>query len=134
MLSDNPIFSGWYTDAMDIYRTESVKKGNVTAQGRKKINSIPIPCRIYSPKKDGPVMTGNASKERASEKLSCDLNVDIRAGDELLIIRGGMLGYGNQPERYFAGNPVNYYDPVGGALTGLQHKEVGLLKDNLIGG
>ena len=25
-------------------------------------------------------------------------------------------------------------DPVGGALTGLQHKEVGLLRDNIIKG
>lgn len=133
MLFSNPIFSGWYTDTMDIYRVTSVRKGNITAQERKKVNNSPIPCRIYSSKKDGPVMSETASRERASEKLACDLHVDVRAGDELLIVRGGALGYRNQPERYFAGNPASYYDPVGGALTGLQHKEVGLLKDNLIG-
>lgn len=78
-------------------------------------------------------MKGNAAREQSSEKMSCDLSVDIQAGDELFIIRGGALGHENKPERYFAGEPAVYYDPVGGALTGLQHKEVGLLKDNIIG-
>ncbi len=133
MLFSNPVFSEWYTDTMDIYRVTSVRKGNVTVQERKKVNNSPIPCRMYSPKKDGPVMSETVSRERASEKLACDLRVDVRAGDELLIVRGGALRYRNQPERYFAGSPVSYYDPVGGALTGLQHKEIGLLKDNLIG-
>ena len=132
MLFDNPIFSGWYTDTVDIYRVVSVVKGNVTAQERQRINAAPVPCRVYAPQKDGPVMTDNAARERAAEKLSCDLDVDIRAGDELQIIRGGNLGHANRADRYFAGDPVAYYDPVGGALTGLQHKEVGLLKDNIV--
>ena len=83
MLFDNPIFAGWYTDTVDIYRVSAQKQGNVTRQERQKVNTVPVLCRIYSPKKDGPVMTDNASRERASEKLACDLSVDIRAGDEL---------------------------------------------------
>lgn len=79
-------------------------------------------------------MTANAAREKSSEEMACDLSVDIRAGDELIIVRGGALGHSNTPERYFAGAPVDYYDPVGGALTGLQHKEVGLLRDNIIKG
>ena len=78
-------------------------------------------------------MTSTTARERSSEKLACDLTVDIQAGDELLVVRGGNLGYEGRQERYFAGNPVQYYDLVGGALTGLQHKEVGLLMDNVIG-
>ena len=78
-------------------------------------------------------MTGTASRVRSVEKLACDLSVDIRAGDELEVIRGGNLGHASRPERYFAGAPASYYDPVGGALTGLQHKEVGLLRDVIIG-
>ena len=77
-------------------------------------------------------MTDNASRERAAEKMGCDLSVDIRSGDELKIIRGGNLGFANAPERYFAGEPTSYYDPVGGASTGLPHKEVGLLRDNIV--
>ena len=65
--------------------------------------------------------------------MACDLAVDIQAGDELKIIRGGNLGFRNKEERYFAGTPVDYHDPVGGVLTGLQHKELGLFKDNIIG-
>ena len=133
MLFDNPIFAGWYTDTVDIYRVVAVTCGNVTSQERKKVNEPPIPCRVYSSKRDGPVMSNTAAAERSTEKLSCDLSVDIRAGDELEVIRGGGLGIQGQPERYFAGEPQSFYDPVGGAMTQLQHKEVGLLRDNLIG-
>lgn len=132
MLFDNPIFAGWYTDTVDVYRVSPVHQGNVTTQKRQKVNGEPIPCRIYSIQKDGPSITDNAARERATEKLACELSADIRAGDELQIIRGGNIGMENQAERYLAGNPTAYYDPVGGALTGLQHKEIGLLKDDII--
>ena len=96
-------FAGWYTDTVDIYRVSAQKQGNVTRQERQKVNAAPVLCRIYSPKKDGPVMTDNAARERAAEKLACDLAADIRAGDELQIIRGGALGHANQAERYVRG-------------------------------
>lgn len=134
MIFNNPIFKKWYTDTVDIYRTVEVMEGNISRQERRKANGAPVPCRIYKPEKGGPGMTQNAARERSLEKMACGLSVDIQAGDELMVVRGGNLGHGNEPERYFAGNPVSYYDPVGGALTGLQHKEVGLLMDNIIGG
>lgn len=134
MILNNPIFSTWYTDTADIYRTASVKEGNLTRQERRKVNASPVPCRVYHPEKSPPAMEKPAARERSAEKMACDLSVDIRAGDELFIVRGGNLGHTNKPERYFAGSPVQYYDPVAGALTGLQHKEVGLLMDNVIGG
>ncbi len=132
MIYDNPIFRTWYTDTMDIYRVVPVKKGSMDSQERQKVNEAPVPCRVYSLSKDGPDITSNAARDRSSAKLACDLSVDIRAGDELMIVRGGGLGHGNEPERFHAGQPASYYDPVGGALTGLQHKEVGLLADNII--
>ena len=132
MLFDNPIFKDWYTDTVDIYRVAAVVKGNITVQERQKMNDEPIRCRVYSSKRDGPVMGNTAARERSTEKLACDLAVDIRAGDELLVIRGGALGLQGQQERYFAGGPQGYHDPVGGALTGLEHKEVGLLMDNIV--
>jgi hypothetical protein len=134
MILNNPIFSTWYTDTADIYRTAPVKEGNLTRQERRKVNASPVPCRVYHPEKSPPAMEKPAARERSAEKMACDLSVDIRAGDELFIVRGGNLGHANKPERYFAGSPVQYYDPVAGALTGLQHKEVGLLMDNVIGG
>ena len=73
------------------------------------------------------------AKLRRLEKLACDLSEDIRAGDELYVIRGGNLGHANQGVRYTAGPPARYYDPVGSISTGLAHQEVGLLRDNIIG-
>ena len=78
-------------------------------------------------------MTDRAARVHSEERLACDLGVDIRAGDELLVVRGGALGQTGRPRRYFAGEPQDYYDPVGGTMSGLQHKEVGLLMDEIVG-
>ena len=66
--------------------------------------------------------------------MACDVNTDIKAGDTLYITRGGGLNSGRIPERYIASTPKAFYDPVGGALTGLQHLEVGLHADNITEG
>ena len=66
--------------------------------------------------------------------MACPVETDIQAGDELLITRGGALGRGASPVRYIASQPQPFYDPVGGALTGLEHMEVGLQADNANGG
>lgn len=131
MLFDNPIFSAWYTDTVNIYRIEDVKKGNVTKKQRV-LKSESVLCRVYSTQIHGPSMRDTAARSQSTEKLSCDLSVCIKAGDELQVVRGGGLGMNNLPERYFAGRPQQFYDPVGGALSGLQHQEVGLLMDQII--
>lgn len=128
---DNPIFRSWYTDTVDVWRVVPVMDGNVTVQERQQ-TGFAIPCRVYSSQRSGPGMTDTAARIQASDKLACDLGVDIRAGDELYITRGGMLGRRAEPERYFAGAPQSYYDPVGGALTGLEHQEIGLLMQNIV--
>ena len=128
---NNPIFSGWYTDTVDVYRIVNITSGNITRQERKRVGSA-IPCRVYSSQKNGPNMTNNAAREQSTDKLACDVTVNIIAGDELLVTRGGALGHGGKPERYFAGNTQHYYDPVGGALTGLEHLAVGLLMQNIV--
>lgn len=129
----NPIFSGWYTDTMDIYRVVNVPIGNIDTQERQKVGSA-IPCRVYNSQKNGPNVTDTAARIQSSDKMACDLSVDVQAGDELLITRGGNIGKTGTPERYFAGNSQKYYDPVGGALTGLEHQEIGLLMQNIVGG
>ena len=128
----NPTFSGWYTDIVDVYRVVNSTAGNITRQERQQVGKA-IPCRAYSSQKNGPNMTDNAARVSSTDKLACDIATDIRAGDELLVTRGGALRRGGEPERYFAGNPQHYYDPVGGALTGLEHLEVGLLMENIVG-
>lgn len=131
MLFDNPIFANWYTDTVSIYRASDTKVGNVTKKQRNLVAEH-IPCRMYSVKKSGPSMRGTAAQSISDDKLSCDISVDIKAGDELQVIRGGGLGMKNQSERYFAGKPQKYHDPVGGALSGLEHQEIGLLMENII--
>ncbi len=131
MLFDNPIFNNWYTDSMTIYRNIDVKASNVDKKQRAMISEN-IPCRVYSSQKNGPSMTNTASSLRESDKAACDLQVEIKPGDELFIIRGGMLGMQREPERYFAGKVQPYYDPVGGVLSGLEHQEIALLQDNII--
>lgn len=131
MIFDNPIFSNWYTDTVDVYRVVNTTTGNINAQTRQQVGSA-IPCRVYSSQKNGPSMQDGAARVNSTDKLSCNIDADIREGDELLVTRGGALGYQNQPERYFAGNPQRYYDPVGGALTGLNHMEVGLLLQEIV--
>ena len=131
MIFNNPIFSSWYTDTVDVYRAVKVTDGNIDAQERQKVGSA-IPCRIYNSQKNGPSMQDGAARVNSTDKLSCDVNADIREGDELMVTRGGALGIQSQQERYFAGNPQRYYDPVGGALTGLEHMEVGLLLQEIV--
>lgn len=131
MIFDNPIFSDWYTDTVDVYRVVNVENDNITVQERQRVGKS-IPCRIYSSQKSGPSMRDTAAQVQASEKLSCGIEADIRAGDELLIVRGGALGMTGEPERYFAGKPQRYYDPVGGAMTGLEHQEIGLFMQEIV--
>lgn len=131
MLFDNPLFENWYTDSMTIYRNVDVVHGNVDKKERKPIAER-IPCRIYNKQKGGPKMRRMAAASESVDKLACDLTVDIRAGDELHVIRGGMLGMHGETERYFADRPHPYYDPVGGVLSGLEHQEVLLLADEII--
>lgn len=140
----------WYTDEMDVYRVEeesapaevgsavagasvlSEETGAITTQTRKPVLTG-IPCRVYAPDKSTPTITQTAAAARGVEKVACALAHDIHEGDELIITRGGALGHTNDPERYFAGHPVKYYDPVGGALTWAEHQEIGLLGDNIVG-
>lgn len=131
MIFGNPIFAGWYTDTVDVYRVVNVTVGNVDTQERRQVGTA-IRCRVHESQKNGPAMQDTAARMQSTDKLSCDVSVDIRAGDELFVIRGGALGRSGEPERYFAGTPRRYYDPVGGALTGLEHMEVGLLMQNVV--
>ncbi|WP_276855477.1 hypothetical protein [Enterocloster lavalensis] len=131
MLFDNPVFEGWYTDSMDVYRNVDVSSGNLDGKKRRLVQEK-IPCRIYSVKKNGPRMRQTAAMTDSVDKLACDLSVEIKAGDELHVVRGGMLGVQGDPERYFADRLHPYYDPVGGVLSGLEHQEVALLTEEII--
>lgn len=126
------MLSNWYTDNVDIYRIASGTEGNLDVQRREKVNRNPIPCRVYRTAIQGANIQDTAAVVRKEDKLACAVDVDIRTNDELIVTRGGRIG-GTTTERYIAGKPQFYYDPVGSKATGIAHQEIGLLADNIVG-
>ncbi len=124
-------FDGWYTDLVDVYRIQTTKVGAVSSTARVPVETA-VPCRVYSTPASSPSMQDTAARSYRANKLALPIGVDIKAGDELLVTRGGALGHTGTPVRYIAGAPQLFLDPVGGILTGLDHQEVGLLEDNII--
>jgi hypothetical protein len=123
------LFESWYSDRADVFRIVSAKVGGVTKTRREKVLDA-VPCRIYLSPANGPSMQDTAARSIKQLKMACAVGVDIRTGDELQITRGRSA----ESTRYFAGEPQQFYDPVGGALTGLEHQEIGLYEDNIIKG
>lgn len=121
-------YADWYTDTVTIFRVTPVKKGNLTTQKRTEI-AADIPCRIYRENDHGISMQRTAAKVDQTQKLAADNDVDIKAGDELLITRGGVLGKSREVIRAFAGEPNYYYEPFGAVIPGLAHQEVTLLQE-----
>lgn len=122
----------WYTDLMDIYRVQAVPDGSLTRQERA-LAAEGVPCRIYQSKKAAIGMKQTAAESIETGKLACDLSADVRAGDELLIRRGGRLGKPGPTIRAFAGEPERYYEPFGAILPGLAHQEIALLRQERVG-
>lgn len=121
----------WYTDLMDVYRATEVKEGNLTRQERLQVLEN-IPCRIYQSDNKAINMTQTAADIHQEDKLACDVSVDIRAGDELLITRGGKLGKSGPVIRAFAADPNLYYEPFGAVIPGLSHQEIRLLQQERV--
>lgn len=121
----------WYTDAMDVYRVVETKDGNLTRHDRVKVLEN-IPCRIYQSDGKAINMAQTAADVRQEDKLSCDVSVDIRAGDELLITRGAKLGRAGGKIRAFSSDPNCYYEPFGAVIPGLSHQEIQLLRQERV--
>lgn len=124
------LFSDWYTDTMTIYRTVSTKVGNISRENRQEIASN-VPCRVYNTALQGGNPQQTASVDRRTDRLACGIDTDIKADDEIIIVRGALVG-GTTEERYIAGKPQYFYDPVGMSMTGIEHIEVALLADNIV--
>ena len=124
------MFSEWYTDYADIYRMEQTVEGGITRQARQQVGTA-VPCRVYSTTITSPAIQNTAARDMKTDKLAFPLGTDIRKGDEIIVTRGAAVG-GTAQTRYIAGAIQYYYDPVGGALTALNHIEVGLLDENIM--
>ena len=124
-------FQDWFTDLMDVYRNTPTVENNLTRHARVKVLEG-IPCRIYSPGSDVADMTQTAADENTVKKMACDLSVEVHAGDEILITRGGRLGHTGDVIRGFAGDPEYYYEPFGAVMPGLAHQEIELRRTERI--
>ena len=121
-------YADWYTDRMTIRRVRSFQEGALTRQERVTVAEN-IPCRVYRSGAHSPRMQPTAAYTgSADDKLACANDVDVRAGDELLIWRGKGLGQVHQPVRAFAGEAVCYYEPFGAVMPGLAHQQLALLQ------
>lgn len=120
-------FNDWYTDLVDIYRVRSRQEGALTKQERVQVIAD-IPCRVYRNSVHGPRMQPTAAKIEQEDKLACGNEVDIQAGDELIVRRGARLGQTRQRMRAFAGEPACFHEPFGAVIPGLAHQELSLLQ------
>lgn len=123
------VFTGWFTDEVTVYRVSDVTSGYIKKQER--VKQGVYPCRVYNSAKEGPIMSDREAKLRSDDRLAVELGTDIQAGDELIVVRGASMG-NTAASRYFAGDVMPYYEPVGGAFNGLAHIEVGLLQEEVI--
>ena len=123
------VFDGWYTDKVTVYRTENTVVDYVTVQSEKKVEEYP--CRIYRSSKGAPRMSNMESSTISTEVMAVRLGADIKSGDKLMITRGASMGQTAQT-RYYAGEIMPYFEPVGGMFNGLAHIEVGLLQEEVI--
>lgn len=121
----------WYTDLMDIYRVQATQDGTLTRHERVQV-SASVPCRIYQSDNKPIRMSQTASSVSQNDHLACGISVDIRAGDELIITRGGRLGRPGPTIRAFASDPNLYYEPFGAILPGLAHQEIRLMEQERV--
>lgn len=121
----------WYTDLMDIYRVQATQDGTLTRHERVQV-SAGVPCRIYQSDNKPIRMSQTASSVSQNDHLACGISVDIRAGDELIITRGGRLGRPGPTIRAFSSDPNLYYEPFGAILPGLAHQEIRLMEQERV--
>lgn len=124
-------YSQWYTDTVDVFRVVPNKTGNLTRQTRSLVLSS-VPCRIYRADDKTPTMKSAAADVKQTQKIALDNAVDIKAGDELHITRGGVFGKEGEVLRAFAGTPHKFYEPFGAVIPGLAHQEIILLEEERV--
>ena len=125
-------WADWYTDTVDVYRDVAYLDGNLTRHRREQVLEA-VPCRVYRDNDKTINMTQQAANINQDSKLACDISVDIRAGDELIVHRGAKLGKTVPATRAFAGEPHYQFEPFGAVIPGLAHQEIRLLEEERVG-
>ena len=124
-------YADWYTDKMEIWRNAPKIEDGLTSYARQKIANN-VPCRIYLSDSQPITMEQTASHVKQNDKLMSGVDVDIKAGDQLIIKRGGGLGYSTTTIRAFAAEPNYYFEPFGAVMPDLSHIEVRLLQEERV--
>ena len=62
-------WNDWYTDLMEIRRTETVKDGNLPRKERKVVCSG-VPCRVYRSQDQAPTIPQPAANVQQADKLA----------------------------------------------------------------
>lgn len=128
---ENVNFADWYTDTVDIYRITESADGALIEHSRELVVES-VPCRIYQTNARAIQPQQTVAKLQQERKLMTDNGVDIRAGDELLLHRGALLGEIVEEIRAFAGQPVKYFEPFGGVMPSMAHQEITLLQEERV--
>ena len=124
-------FRDWYTDTMDIYRVVPAQDGALTRQERTLIAGG-VRCRQYCASAPGLGISQTAANVTELDYVQCDNGVDVRAGDELRIHRGAVLGKTLPASRVFAGEPQYFREPFGAVLPGLAHQEIRIFQEERV--
>lgn len=117
----------WYTDLFNVYRTSIKNKFGVVENSERVLIASGCRGRIY--RKSSPSLNNNpqAAELSIDEQLMCDIDIDIQAGDELIIWRGYYIGKSQlEGQTYIAGKPADYFVPFGGVSPDVEHKQVPL--------
>ena len=122
----------WYTDLFDAYRVTQTTEGGIVKNERVKVLSD-VPCRVYSNPNADIQMNEQAATTSAGNTLACDIDIDIHAGDEIIVRRAARI----RPtpvsvKRYFAGEPNDLPEPLGGIVADLTHKQVALYNERRV--
>ena len=67
-MSFDDIFSGWYTDTVEIFRVTQCKTGGITVQEREKVGDFK--CRVYNSQKNGLNIKDRAARVSATDTMS----------------------------------------------------------------
>lgn len=124
-------YTDWYTDIMQIWRNVSANENNLTTLAPQMIAEN-VPCRVYQSDSQPINMQQTAAYVKQNDRLMCGIDTDIKAGDKLIIQRGGGLGYTPVTIRAYAADPNYFYEPYGAVMPGLAHIEVRLLQQERV--
>lgn len=125
-------FQDWYTDTVDVWRVTPTTTNGLTTNALQQLYTG-IPCRIYQSDNQPINMDQAAAHVKQADRLMCDTSADIRAGDQLIIHRGAVLGKTSPDIRAFAADPNLYFEPFGAVIPGLAHQEIRLLQQERVG-